>query len=41
MASNYNHVTKPAVIAVENGKSGVILRSENYQDLIALEGPGL
>jgi len=41
MASNYNHVTKPAVIAVENGKSGVILRAENYQDLIALEGPGL
>jgi diaminopimelate decarboxylase len=41
MASNYNHVTRPAVIAVQSGKSGVILRAENYQDLIALEGQGL
>ena len=41
MASNYNHLTRPAVIAVKDGASGVILRAENYDDLIALEGPGL
>ena len=41
MASNYNHTTRPAVIAVQDGKSGIIIRAENYRDLIDLEGDGL
>ena len=37
MASNYNHITKPAVVAVQNGKAKQILRRENFSDLMALE----
>ncbi len=37
MASNYNHITKPAVVAVQNGKAKQILRRENFADLMALE----
>jgi len=37
MASNYNHMLKPAVIAVENGAARVILRRETESDLLALD----
>jgi diaminopimelate decarboxylase len=37
MASNYNHITKPAVVAVENGTVRQILRRETQEDLLALE----
>jgi diaminopimelate decarboxylase len=34
MSSNYNRLTKPAVIFVNNGKSRVVVKRETYQDLI-------
>ncbi len=34
MASNYNGLTRPAVVLVKDGKSEVILERENYQDLL-------
>jgi diaminopimelate decarboxylase len=37
MASNYNHVPKPPVIAVKDGKARVIVRRENEADLLALD----
>lgn len=37
MASNYNHVPRPPVIAVNDGKARVILRRENEADLLALD----
>jgi len=37
MASNYNHVPRPPVIAVNNGKARVIVRRENEADLLALD----
>jgi diaminopimelate decarboxylase len=37
MASNYNHVPRPAVVAVSQGKARVIVRRENISDLLALE----
>ena len=37
MASNYNHVPKPPVVAVNNGKARVIVRRENEADLLALD----
>lgn len=37
MASNYNHVPRPPVIAVKNGKARVILRRESEADLLALD----
>ena len=37
MASNYNHMTRPAVVAVIDGTARVILRRENYSDLLALD----
>ena len=37
MASNYNHMLKPAVIAVKNGSARVILRREVEADLLALD----
>ena len=37
MASNYNHMLKPAVIAVANGSARVILRREIEADLLALD----
>src|SRR5690606_23162971 len=35
MASNYNHVPRPAVVAVRNGEARVILRGETIDDLLA------
>jgi diaminopimelate decarboxylase len=45
MASNYNHVPRPAVIAVRDGEARVILRGETIDDLLArdtgiTDGPG-
>ncbi|CAN2179649.1 LysA Diaminopimelate decarboxylase [Candidatus Nanopelagicaceae bacterium] len=37
MASNYNHVPKPPVVAVNDGKARVIVRRENEADLLALD----
>jgi diaminopimelate decarboxylase len=37
MASNYNHVPRPPVVAILNGKGRVILRRETEADLLALD----
>lgn len=37
MASNYNHVPRPAVVAVKAGKARTIVRRETEKDLLALD----
>ncbi len=37
MASNYNHVQRPPVVAVRNGAARVIVRRETEADLLALD----
>jgi diaminopimelate decarboxylase len=37
MASNYNAVLKPPVIAVKDGASRVLVRRETLDDLLALD----
>ncbi|GAA0125472.1 diaminopimelate decarboxylase [Clostridium sp. CTA-19] len=37
MASNYNKITKPAVVSVQNGKSKLICKRQSYEDLFKLE----
>jgi diaminopimelate decarboxylase len=37
MASNYNHVPRPPVVAVRDGASRVIVRRETEEDLLALD----
>ncbi|NCV82068.1 MAG: diaminopimelate decarboxylase [Actinobacteria bacterium] len=37
MATNYNHVPRPPVIAVKDGKARVILRRETEADLLTLD----
>ncbi len=37
LASNYNHATRPAVVAVQNGEARVIVRRETLEDLLALD----
>jgi diaminopimelate decarboxylase len=37
MASNYNHVPRPPVVAIFSGKARVIVRRENEEDLLALD----
>jgi diaminopimelate decarboxylase len=37
MASNYNHVPRPPVIAVADGAARVIIRRETEDDLLALD----
>ena len=37
MASNYNHVPRPPVIAVSQGTARVIVRRETEADLLALD----
>ena len=37
MASNYNHLARPAVVAVKDGTARVILRRETAKDLLALD----
>jgi diaminopimelate decarboxylase len=37
MASNYNHVTRPAVVAVRDGGARLLLRRETIDDLLQLD----
>lgn len=37
MASNYNKITKPAVVSVKNGESKLICKRQSYEDLLELE----
>lgn len=37
LASNYNHVPRPAVVAVRDGEARVIVRRETEDDLLALD----
>lgn len=34
MASNYNRIPRPAVIAVKNGKAKIVVKRETYEDII-------
>ncbi|MGN0163262.1 MAG: diaminopimelate decarboxylase, partial [Candidatus Ornithomonoglobus sp.] len=34
MASNYNRIPRPAIVAVSGGKAKVIVKRETYEDLI-------
>jgi diaminopimelate decarboxylase len=37
MASNYNYVPRPPVVAVRDGVANVIVRRETEEDLLALD----
>jgi diaminopimelate decarboxylase len=37
LASNYNHVARPAVVAVSGGKARAIVRRETLDDLLSLD----
>lgn len=37
MASNYNWVPRPAVVAVRNGAASLVMRRETIEDLLALD----
>ena len=37
MASNYNHMVRPAVVSVKSGTARVILRRETVEDLLSLD----
>ncbi len=37
MASNYNRLPRPPIIAIENGKCKVAVRRETYEDICALD----
>lgn len=37
MASNYNHVLRPPVVAVADGEARVIVRRETEDDLLRLD----
>ncbi len=39
MASNYNGVTRPAVVFVDNGSARIVTRRETYDDLFARDLP--
>ena len=39
MSSNYNHIPRPAVVSVKDGKDSVLLRRETLADLLSLD-PG-
>ncbi|MBA3523524.1 MAG: diaminopimelate decarboxylase [Geodermatophilaceae bacterium] len=39
MASNYNHVPRPPVVAVREGIVSVLVRRETDEDLLRLDGP--
>jgi len=38
MASNYNHVLRPPVIAVRADGCEIVVRRETYADLLRLDG---
>jgi diaminopimelate decarboxylase len=37
MATNYNHISRPPVVAIKDGKARVILRRESIEDLLRLD----
>ena len=37
LASNYNHVARPAVVAVSSGTARAIVRRETLDDLLSLD----
>ncbi len=37
MASNYNYLPKPAVVAVKDRKASLVLRRETPDDLLGLD----
>jgi diaminopimelate decarboxylase len=37
MASNYNHIPRPAAVSVASGKSQVLLRRETIEDLLTFD----
>ena len=37
MASNYNHVPRPPVVAVRDGRLTTLIRRETIEDLLALD----
>lgn len=37
MANNYNHVPRPAVVMVDEGRATEIVRRETYEDLLRLD----
>jgi diaminopimelate decarboxylase len=39
MASNYNHVPRPPVVAVRDGEARLVVRRETVEDLLALDVP--
>ncbi|MGH3315967.1 MAG: diaminopimelate decarboxylase [Nocardioidaceae bacterium] len=39
MASNYNHLPRPAVVAVRDGSARVVVRRETEEDLLRLDVP--
>jgi diaminopimelate decarboxylase len=44
MASNYNYVPRPPVVAVRDGESSILLRRETEADLLRLDSgysPGM
>jgi diaminopimelate decarboxylase len=40
MASNYNHVLRPPVVAVKDGEARVVVRRETLDDLLATDVGG-
>lgn len=37
MSSNYNKITKPAVVSVQNGEAKLICKRQSYEELLSLE----
>ncbi|MEG1131268.1 MAG: diaminopimelate decarboxylase [Romboutsia sp.] len=37
MSSNYNKITKPAVVSVQNGEAKLICQRQSYEELLSLE----
>ncbi|CAG9622353.1 diaminopimelate decarboxylase [Sutcliffiella rhizosphaerae] len=39
MANNYNRITRPAVVFVEDGEAQLVIRRESFEDLVRLDVP--
>ncbi|MCF8568266.1 diaminopimelate decarboxylase [Alicyclobacillus tolerans] len=39
MASNYNRIPRPAVVFVRDGRSGIVVERETYEDVVRLDRP--
>jgi diaminopimelate decarboxylase len=37
MSSNYNRITRPAAVLVNNGEANIIIQRENYDDLLRFD----